>query len=185
MISLLLISTLALADAEMPIDGLAKCKLGKTEFNVILASEPGKDKKVGDAGSADLFIEDGKISFVEKATGDGAEYEFSNPHSGSVCDKTAGYKLGKAEVGLLYKKIAADKTESFSLAVYSVKSRKILARESGLVVAPTKVAWDKKKLTIEPAKPAPTVLPTTPADSGTPTTLPAPTTTTPAPAPGQ
>lgn len=155
MMSLLLLANFAFADAEMPIDGLAKCKLGNKEFNVILASEPGKDKKAGAAGSADLFIEDGKIVFVEKASGDGAEYGFAAPQSGSACDKTAGYKLNKTDLGLLYQKTVPSQTVTYGLVVYSTKNKKILARENDLAQVPSKITWDGKKLTIEPEKPTP------------------------------
>lgn len=165
MISLLLISILALADAEMPIDGFSNCKLGKAEFDVVLASEPGKEKKSDDAGSADLFIQHDKIVFIEKASPDAA-YEFSEKKAGSVCDKMMGYKLGKDSVGLLYMKVNKPNPNTFSLAVYNVKTRKIVARESDLVQFPTLVTWDGKKLSVEPAKPAET--------STTTTTLPSP-----------
>lgn len=151
MMSLLLLANLAFADAEMPIDGLAKCKLGKRTFNVLLASEPGKDKKAGAAGSADLFIEDGRIVFVEKASGDDAQYDFTSPQKGSVCDKMAGYKLNKTDVGLLYRKSLPPDVVSYQLVVYSTKTRKILARENNLAQIPTKIIWDGKKLVVEPS----------------------------------
>lgn len=165
MMSLLLLANLAFADAEMPIDGLAKCKLGTKDFNVILASEPGKDKKAGAAGSADLFIEDGKIVFVEKASGDGAEYGFSTPQSGSACDKMTGYTLNKTDLGLLYQKTVPPQTVTYGLVVYSTKIKKILARESDLAQIPTKVTWDGKKLVIEPAKTPTTTSVPAPAQS--------------------
>lgn len=154
MMSLLLLANLAFADAEMPIDGLAKCKLGKRTFNVLLASEPGKDKKAGAAGSADLFIEDGKIVFLEKASGDDAEYGFTTPQTGSVCDKTAGYKLNQTDIGVLYQKTIPPGTVTYGLAVYSTKLKKVIGREIDLAQIPTKITWDGKKLVLEPAKTA-------------------------------